>query len=454
MKIIASLLIALFSTLFFNHKSSNPPPYKNITKEFNLRWKSQIGNASFRTNLYADKNYLVIGSNGSNFMDMGLVDMKSGIYILDARSGRIVCSLNKKMWGDFDVNGVLVYNNKIYFGNDNEEFMCVDFAGQLLWKNVASGDVEAEPVIIDINNKKAIIYASELGEVRAVDPTTGKYIWSFYTDDFNGWKEGDSRKIFKVKAFLSNSRSFFAKPAVGDMNNDGVKDLTYVGYNNVVYCLNGVDGSLLWELEHDQFYFGYNLEYHNEFGSPEVWLSSYGRKAGLDESESSISRINSKGELFTSISLQKDDGYSFSLNSFSLSDSTHLYATNDSIYLIENGKVSKGLYFSQAYKYKYPWNNEEREDVGDRNFSGLLFGSSFFSYKETDSCIVILSQRDHANYSLGFVSIVSLKDWKVLNRLSIPSASEMPPQVIDIDNDGNKELLLNCFDGNLYCYRL
>lgn len=67
--------------------------------------------------------------------------------------------------------------------------------GQVVWKIVVSGDVEAEPVLLDIKGKKAIVYATELGEVKAVDPETGRAIWSYFTPDFNGWREGDSRGI-------------------------------------------------------------------------------------------------------------------------------------------------------------------------------------------------------------------------------------------------------------------
>jgi hypothetical protein len=59
-----------------------------------------------------------------------------------------------------------------------------------------------------------------------------------------------------------------------------------------------------------------------------------------------------------------------------------------------------------------------------------------------------------ANFEHAFVTIVSLKSWRIVGKYSLPSSGEMPPQIKDINGDGKKEMLINCYDGNLYCYQL
>ena len=146
-----------------------------------------------------------------------------------------------------DVNGLLAYNNKYYFGNDNDEFICMDISGKTHWTNFTSGDIEHEPVLIKINQQHVIVYASETGEVRAVNPDNGKTIWEYYSPNFKGWKPGDNRAVFKVKSFFKNSTDFFTKPLITDLNKDGVNDLLYMTYPKEIFAINGKTGQLLWK---------------------------------------------------------------------------------------------------------------------------------------------------------------------------------------------------------------
>ena len=121
-----------------------------------------------------------MGSNGMNYMDYNLFDKKSGIYVMDAATGTIRSHFGNEVLGDMDVNGVLFYKNRIYYGNDNEEFICSSPEGKIIWRNPASGDIEHEPILLDMQGNKYVVYASEAGEVRAVDPETGKTKWVHY----------------------------------------------------------------------------------------------------------------------------------------------------------------------------------------------------------------------------------------------------------------------------------
>ncbi|MEN9883923.1 MAG: hypothetical protein RLZZ420_1140, partial [Bacteroidota bacterium] len=41
-----------------------------------------------------------------------------------------------------------------------------------------------------------------------------------------------------------------------------------------------------------------------------------------------------------------------------------------------------------------------------------------------------------------------------LAKYALPDIGEMPPVIRDVDVDGKLDLLINCFDGQLYCYSL
>jgi hypothetical protein len=89
----------------------------------------------------------------------------------------------------------------------------------------------------------------------------------------------------------------------------------------------------------------------------------------------------------------------------------------------------------------------------NRNGYSPILANNIFLYKGLKSALV-LNQRDYANSNTGFVEIVSIDQGKVLERYALPSASEMPPVIDDIDMDGKLDLLISGFDGYLYCYSL
>jgi hypothetical protein len=63
-------------------------------------------------------------------------------------------------------------------------------------------------------------------------------------------------------------------------------------------------------------------------------------------------------------------------------------------------------------------------------------------------------QVDQLNYQKGFIEIISLETKQIVERLQLPNTSEMQPHIDDINKDGKLDLLINCKDGNLYCYNL
>jgi outer membrane protein assembly factor BamB len=427
----------------------NVPEFENIQSKFPLHWKANIGNMSYRSNITLTQNDIIIGSNGKRFMDYHINDNTSGVYRINRKNGKEVSHFANENLGDMDVNGILLYNGKLYFGNDNEEFLCTTSDGKIIWRNAASGDIEHEPVLVKIKGKNFIVYASELGEVRAVDPDNGNLFWSYYTPDFNGWKPGDNRTIFKVKAYFSNSISFFTKPQKVDLNGDGVDDLLYLGFNRVIYAINGANGKLLWSK--DKNFQDCSLEVLNDFKSPpKIITFCFRYDSELNKSIQSFEILDCAGN--TVLSRELNSGYnSLGLKGLKLDNNKVLYTFSDSLVVIGKNGIINSFNHAMLYDGKDWYGNPE---VSNRNSYDELLCDKTFNYKGSKNCVLILQQRDNAHYEHGFIEIFSLDNGEVLERLAIPDLSEMPPVIEDINKDGYLDLLINCRDGYLYCYNL
>lgn len=444
-----SLLYFIFLNTIPLLQSNDAEKMKPVAGEFPLNWKSEIGIASFRENIILDKGDLFIGSNGNSFMDANLYDKKSGVYKLNRSNGKIIGHFGAEKLGDMDVSGLLLYNDRLYFGNDNEEFICSSKEGKMIWRNPASGDIEHEPVLLNSGKNAMIVYATESGEVVAVDPMDGSKYWSYYTPDFWGWMPGDNRAIFKVKAYFSNSSSFFIKPLVLDLNHDGWQDLVYVTFNDILLAINGYNGKELWSHKDKNLYFGYSLV--NVGTSQKPMIQLYGNEMQQDGSylnkvilydEKGIRKFDCKAPGYT---------YACSLNTLRTRDSKTVSLFEDSVLLSDaNG-------FRQVFSREIKFDGEDYKGVKkqmSRTQRNPLLGSRIFSYKGQQNCILILDQYDYGNLENGFISILSLDSKKILGYWALPSRAEMGPLIEDVNQDGKLDLLVSCNDGFLYCYNL
>lgn len=426
-------------------------PYQKIETNQRLIWRSKTGNACFRTNVELTDKYIVIGSNGEYFIDNSIYDKGSGVYVLEKATGKIVTRIAGDIIGDMDVAGVLVYNNKIYFGNDNEEFICTSLDGKEIWRNIASGDIEHQPSIIKSGNKILVVYASELGEVCAVDPETGKKAWSYFTPKFNGWKEGENRTIFKVRAFFTSTASFYTKPLLVDINKDGATDLVYEEFSGAVYALNGRNGKLIWFWDGKDEFIERTFNIVKENGKEYIIAPATSYNSQINKVEKYLIRFDLDGRNTTRIKFP-NSGFNISLlNSFQTQDGELAYPGVDSIYVYKNSNLVSQFATGDSMFVTNPWDGK---NINSRLYVDQLVGTDTFQFKNSGQCIALLSQRDLANFEHSVIEFVSLSDKKVLARYELPSAGEMPPQIIDINKDGKKELIVNCFDGYTYCYSL
>ncbi|MCS7074459.1 MAG: PQQ-like beta-propeller repeat protein, partial [Bacteroidia bacterium] len=221
-----------------------------MESSFQLRWKAKVGQLAYRSNLLAVNGKLYVPSNGKQFKDWDLADELNGVHILDSKTGKVIKTLETGNWGDADVCGITRLDNRLFFGNDNEEFFCVDLNGKQIWKILASGDVEAAPIIEDVNKdgKPDLVFATDAGEIRAVEAENGKTIWSFKHKDFNGWSETDSRFVFKIKRNFQLGDKFISSLEATDLTGDGIKDILVKNwYDAKLVAVNGKTGTKLWE---------------------------------------------------------------------------------------------------------------------------------------------------------------------------------------------------------------
>jgi outer membrane protein assembly factor BamB len=345
-----------------------------------------------------------------------------------------------------DVNGLLLHDNKIYFGNDNEEFICSTPEGKILWSNPTSGDVEHEPCLIQANGVNHLIYATESGEVRSVNPANGKTNWTFYVSDFDGWKPGQNRTIFKVGAYVTNTSVFYTKPLLVDLTGDNIPDLIYKSFDGKIYAINSTNGKLIWDILNSAF--DRLLVNVGDNRNPIFLFNNYTYNPSDYSYRNKMMFVSKIGKSVDSMNFEKFN-WGVGLNTMQLSDGRSVVNFCDSIYVFSTkGKILDRF---ERKKFTDPSTNE----ISEESTHHTLLGNKSFTYKGKPNCIVVMHQFSYKTDSNdGFIDIVSLEEKKVIDRLNLKQRSEMPPVITDVNMDGNPDILINCFDGNLYCYSI
>jgi len=426
--------------------SEEATPFPSIESKCQLIWKTKTGDASFRSNVVFRGDRLWIGSNGDSFMDRGLIEPGSGVYELDRRTGKQRRHFANELFGDMDVNGLLMRSDRLYFGNDNEEFLCTDLQGKILWRNPTSGDIEHEPSLLQTKNGEVVVYAAESGEVKAVDPEQGKVIWSYYVPEFDGWKPGDDRTVFKVKAWFRNTSHFYTRPLVVDVNADGTNDLIYRTFGGNLLALNGNTGSKLWSVEEKESL---------SLGMAVIGRGKQKKIVALrniyaDTVRYEIAYFSLQGQKLASRPVS-ELSWGSGLNALSIDGDRILINGRTKTFQIDQTGSVREIDRSIPFQFK-SWNNELEN--GYRNGNDPLFAEGFIPLKNGKKGVVVMNQCDLGNTDVGFVEILSPEDGIVLDRFSLPACGEMPPVIRDVDLDGNLDLLFAGYDGYLYCYQL
>jgi outer membrane protein assembly factor BamB len=425
-------------------------PHTPLRKARPLAWKAHTGSASFRTNTILSGDLLIMGSNGSQFRDWNLFDSLSGIHALQRANGKPVAHFANEALGDMDVNGTLLLDGRLYFGNDNDEFFCTTPKGRTLWNIRTSGDVEHEPVSIRTGNRNIVVFATETGEVCAVEPILGKKVWSFLLNDFYGWKTGDNRAWFKVASHFENGRTFFTKPLLADLNLDGTNDLVYVTFDSRVIAIDGQNGRQLWNTQ-SQGHLSRNLTPTG--AGKDIAFLGFQQQQNPKTGKSFIAlvRFDHKGKRKTLFRLHSQDD--FGLNTLTLPSGDILMTTQDRL-LRYNPNTGQRRWINRSINHYVYHSFSGETSRYSRNSSESLLGNRTFTYRGDSSCIAIIDQYDPAFYEKGVLEIVSLDKGRLLQRLSLQARSEYPPLIDDINRDGRLDLLINCLNDTTYCYRL
>jgi hypothetical protein len=415
-----------------------PVKVKPVTQTLKLKWKCEIGNTTDRTRPVISGGYIWIGSNGSRYNDYAL-DYGNGIYKISASTGKVAEHFLDEQVGDMDVNGILKINDLFYAGSDNEELTCFDASGKVKWRVPAGGDIEHRPTHVRLNDKDAVIYATENGEISAVDVISGKRLWSYYHPEYKGWKPGENRFVFKVNNHFYADFCFFSEPAIADLNNDGTDDVIYGSFYSELTAVNGKTGKKI---------FGYNLregESASLLGRDKPLISK--GKQGIICWIPTINQSSSKYEMLGlntvgQLKYRKSFGKDIPLNTAQNSGVGECALNNGFL------DLTKDLKFVQYKSNEYKKDKESGQSyipfAGARyadnkiKMNGEICNVLLFEYAPERSTVMVIGQKTGVTY---------------LEQV-LEASSEFIPVVEDVDTDGKVELLVSCRDGKLYCYSL
>lgn len=413
-------------------------------------WNVDIGKTSFRTNVSLSPSYLVIGSNGDNYRDAYITDNRNGVHIINRKTGKTVRNFANESFGDLDVNGTLIYQNRIYFGNDNDEFICADFNGKIKYSIPVSGDVESEPVLIQRNGKDVMVFGTEAGELRAINPVNGETIWQHFHEKFNGWKMGDNRLVFKVKTHFSTTYLFLMKPLIKDLNSDGVGDLVYV-MNGQFYSVNGKNGKILFQFDITEDYEVWNdpKVLHNAFydaGTMFFTKDKYG-KILITVPKTSYRPVDDS---------YRTDGYGFHMVTFDLKGNVvnkrmiEEKVKQDNFKRLPNTQLfcsgDKIFQFDKNMKLISTTTIEEFDEVTGDYFA--YFISDQLIEINQQKCMVILLEYEHV------IAFVNIDSGKIVRKIKINGRSEFIPLIQDINKNGRMDLLYADDSNHLSCIDL
>lgn len=417
-----------------------------------LNWKSSIGNVSFRTNIASLNGDIVIGSNGGNYMDYFL-DKRNGIYVLDPITGKIKLTFANERFGDMDVNGVLVYNNNIYFGNDNDEIICADAKGKIVFRQDASGDIEHRPILLNSPSGDQIVFAMETGELRSINPINGNINWTYYHPEFDGYKSNDNRTTFKLKMHFYSGDRFFLEPKITDINNDKINDLIYIADGNDIHAVDGKNGKLIFRIKNeypDEYYGTYRPNLNRT--SPALlktkngdflmipFFMSPGEEFSYEKTKNQLRFYNLIGQEVKRVDLED-----VSRTYFMTQKGNMVFFSNHYIDFTEGIDQFSVNRFDPTITNKYnpPRVAEKSLTINGDECILLSFEHGFKNHEDDD-------------YSNSFTSIgifnLRKKSFEKIHNTTV--TSEFVPIIGDFNQDNKADFLLGFHNGTLYNFDL
>jgi outer membrane protein assembly factor BamB len=198
-----------------------------------LKWSTLIGLTTFRTTIHHVNDQIVIGSNGNSYSSY--YDVLDGVYFIDSKTGKRRHHIQLLTPGDRDVNGVAVTAQRIFFGNDNNQFFAYDWNKNMIWTIPLNGDLEGAPALEDFNSDGVmdVVIGTESGQLLTLDGKNGHVLWQFQAKLKPSWTH-------------PKTNAFIASPSIIDIDSDGIRDVLIGNRNGDFYAFNGKTGHLLW----------------------------------------------------------------------------------------------------------------------------------------------------------------------------------------------------------------
>lgn len=421
---LACIIMALAIALPLSAQKPTTEPFTGLVS---LKWKTFVGKTSYRTNILHYGSKILIGSNGHFYKDYAF-DSDNGVCILSATDGKLLHRIGNENLGDMDVNGVAADGSKIYFGSDNDELSCYEISGEKVWTVPVSGDVEVEPLLLEVNNDgtKDVVFATESGEVAALNGINGAQLWSFKIKDFSGWKKTQNRFLFKVGDWFSNGLGFMCAPILVDIDKDGTNDVVAAARDGNLYALNGINGQLLWKAEHGG-YMSQPPVLHMVNGEPRIYIIVEKREGNNWLQRLSCIDHNGKA-IFQSMHFYPQYSFQTSIigNELVVAGHDSLYAINIYTGAKRAGKFSAG-----------PVRNYGNYITA----KPLLLDLMGLGVPQ----LVLLGQQGNA-------TMVSWQTMARLREYQLPAGTETSPLVTDVDCNGKLDILISAYDGYLYCF--
>jgi len=405
-----------------------------IAETFPLKWNAQIGCTSYRTEPALVGTKVFVGSNGSHFNDF-LMDSGNGVHVVSGMTGKVERTIAADAWGDVDVNGVLAVGDRVFFGNDNNEFLCYSAKDyRLIWRIPTSGDCEHVPTLVRRKGgDQIVVFATEAGEVRAVRPSDGSTVWVHYSEEFDGWKPGSTHFVYKVASAMTSGTTYFDPPHVQDLTGDGVVDLVYYGEGAAV-CLSGATGEVL--LRHPVgSYFHYQRPTVVNLPQGPVLLTRKHHQS-LDKTTLHRTLLPSGKALAATLV----EGYC-ALETYSAP------RPDQSGVLVRTNKGPHRFDVAAGTTVPLPVAGSNKN-----YYSKCFMGARTATYRGREVLLQIVETAHGAEH--GLLELLDAATLHHVASFDLPTRCESRPHLLDVDGDGALELLYGCANGVFYCHEI
>lgn len=428
----------LFLLCFSVLKAQN---IQKIEDVFPVKWKTYIGQTTYRSNILLHQNKIWVGSNG-NTLERNANDENDAVFALDTKTGNVLAKIqpigkpNDTETPDFDVNGIAIEGTKLFFGTDYKVLYCYDIdKKEFLWQYSTPtdavggnyGNIESCPLLADLNGdgESDVVITVRGKGVVAVNGKTGKPIW--------------------VNILSQAEGAFLTSPCSVDVNKDNVPDIITGGwgteYESYLYALDGKNGKILW-----QFRLGSGLK-----SSPSIIHKGKKTAILVASTYSIVYMVDLKGQPLYAVNLNMPEQAPF-FGGISGLFASPILTPNETLGIGSAWWSDKQDGFWVTHLQKATLNEEKGLKVVDRSLSN-------FTSANRISASAVVAQVNNKNWQLivptekGRLLLYDEKK-KTMQTFQLPAGSETTPFIGDIDGDRKLELLLATYDGYLYCYQL